>query len=442
MAAVARPQTPEPLSILEGKGLHKSGNWLLLPEELQFAQDLHDGYTKKTRLRQAREQARRAEASAQSSKLDLARLIAQLSQIQRRLAAARSAREHNALLPELNAVTAKIMGLQAVDHEKKAREAWTAVSGLIGDFTQAVLKLRRQYDALPPRYADLAQDPQVKAALAQLNQPGAAPYALGPNASQEKRLASLESLVLADSVPIRRGRDGLWHVSVIWNGKGTVEMAIDSGATVCVLPMQAAREVGITAGPGAPVSRMTLANGSRVDARIVVAESLRVGRFVAENVECAIMPEELKDVPPLLGQSFLQRFQQTIDAAHGRWELVSLQDPANPQAASFASQATETSSANRPRPDPTELLRRLLAVPDDDPRSARAVEVRLDGGAMTFRAGRQYEAAGLKQLLGEPRAVRNPNLPGHADWELWTWGKVQVLIDPQGMTRYYTLVEK
>jgi clan AA aspartic protease (TIGR02281 family) len=438
--ADAQAQTPEPLQVLEGKGLQKSGNWLVVPEEVQFGQALHEGYVKKGKMLQAQEQARHAETSGQSKKLELARLIAQLAQVQKRYSSARTPRDRNAAIQEINSVTAKIVGLQAADPEKKTRQAWATVTTLIGEFTEMVLKLRRQYDALLPRYADLARDPDVKTAIERLNQPGEAQYALGPSTSQRKRLEGLESLVLADSVPIRRGSDGLWHVSVIVNGKRSDEMAIDSGASIVMLPMRTAQAAGITVGPSAPVVHMVMASGGQVEAKVVMADSLRVGRFVAENVECTVLPEQLKDAPALLGQSFLQRFRQTIDAGRGRWELASLQDPGNqPLKPLSPPKPMEAATASKPEIDPNEQLRRLLEVPGGDERAAQTAEVKLDGHAVTFHAGRHHEAAGLQQILGPPHEIRKIDLPGHADWELWTWGKVQVLVDPQGMTRYYAI---
>lgn len=438
--ADAQAQTSEPLHVLEGKGLQKSGNWLIVPEEAQFVQDMHEGYIEKSKMFQAQEQARHADTRGQSSKLELARLIAQLAQVQKWASSARTSRDHNAAVQEMNSVTAKIMGLQAADPEKKARQAWATATTLIGEFTETVLKLRRQYDALLPRYAALARDPEVKTAIERLNQLGEPQYALGPNVGQQKRLESLESLVMADSVPIRRGSDGLWHVSVIVNGKRSEEMAIDSGASIVVLPMRTARAAGITLGPGVPVARMMMASGGRVEGKIVLADSLRVGRFVAENVECVVMPEQLKDAPALLGQSFLQRFRQTIDAGRGRWDLASLHDPGNqPPKPASPPKPMETGGPTKPEIDLTEQLRRLLEVSGSDERAAKTAEVKLDGHAAIFHAGRHHEAAGLKQLLGDPHEIRKIDLPGHADWELWTWGKMQVLVDPQGITRYYAI---
>lgn len=441
--ALAAP--PEPLEMLQAKGLQRSGNWLLLPEEVQLAQDLHEGYVKKSKMIQAQEQARRAEAAGQSSKLELARLIGQMAQLQRKLPLARGPRERTAAAADINALVSRIATLQATDPEKKARQTWAAVTSTIGDYTQTVVKLRQQYDDLLPRYAALQRDPQVKSAIEQLNADGQAQYALGPGSGQRKRLENLESLVMADTVPLRRGADGLWHVSVLVNGKASQDMAIDSGASIVLLPMRAAQAAGITPGPTAPTLRMVVASGGQVDARMVVADSLRVGRFVAENVECAVLPENFKDVPALLGQSFLQRFRQTIDASRSRWELASVQDPTKQDATKADAkspplpQPPEPALSSRAETAAAEPLPRLLEITGDDPRAAKTVDVQLDGGAVTFHSSRLYEAAGLRQLVGPPRQVHKLNLPGHNDWELWTWEKVQVLVDPQGMTRYYAV---
>ena len=124
---------------------------------------------------------------------------------------------------------------------------------VLGDFTQAVVKLRRRFDAYIKTYAALARDPEVKAAMEQLNPEGSKPqYVLGPTPSRRKLLEGLESLVLADSVPVHREAGGLWVAAVTFNDKVTHDLEIDSGASTVVLPWNVAKEVGLTPPADAP----------------------------------------------------------------------------------------------------------------------------------------------------------------------------------------------
>lgn len=63
-----------------------------------------------------------------------------------------------------------------------------------------------------------------------------------------------------------------------------------------------------------PTIRVSLADGSIVEAKQVFASSVRVGKFTVEHVECAVMPADLPNAEPLLGLSFLKHFTFKIDS--------------------------------------------------------------------------------------------------------------------------------
>jgi hypothetical protein len=57
----------------------------------------------------------------------------------------------------------------------------------------------------------------------------------------------------------------------------------------------------------------TVADGSKVNSKQVVLDSVRVGKFKAEHVECVVLPPEAKNAPTLLGMTFLSRFNFSIN---------------------------------------------------------------------------------------------------------------------------------
>src|SRR5207244_4393998 len=95
--------------------------------------------------------------------------------------------------------------------------------------------------------------------------------------------------------------------------KRHVEMAIDTGAEIVCLPWKAAIEAGLDPDRGQQTI-LESANGSETVARKLTVAKIRVGKFTLRDVECVVMPAENGDVTPLLGQTFLSKFNYRIDA--------------------------------------------------------------------------------------------------------------------------------
>ena len=131
------------------------------------------------------------------------------------------------------------------------------------------------------------------------------------------RLKSLEDTVLSEEIPLRRVGGGSLIVSVVIDGKHTQEMTLDSGANLITLPRDVAEKCGILVRPEDPQIVMGLADGSRITGNLVTIGSVRVGKFTAENVECAVLGAEAANAPVLLGMSFLEHFKFQVDAAKG-----------------------------------------------------------------------------------------------------------------------------
>ncbi len=111
--------------------------------------------------------------------------------------------------------------------------------------------------------------------------------------------------------------------AVTLNGKLTERMLVDTGATWVTLPWAVAQQVGATPGPKGPVATTTtIADGSVVDARRVTLKSMRVGAFVAQDLECVVMPKGMKNAPMLLGGRFLRNFVVRVDLAKSQIHLT------------------------------------------------------------------------------------------------------------------------
>ena len=104
-------------------------------------------------------------------------------------------------------------------------------------------------------------------------------------------------------------------VSVALSGDGriwqTVDMVIDTGADLVVLPESMIDQLGLTDSKFT-LGKMQTANGI-ADAKIGLLQELKIAGESVENVEVAFIADQLLGENRLLGMSFLGRYQVNID---------------------------------------------------------------------------------------------------------------------------------
>ena len=184
------------------------------------------------------------------------------------------------------------------------------------EYIEHILQMRKFHDQVKEKYADLAADPRVAEAIKEYNEGSGKTCELGPSAgftSNGRRLQKLEESVLSESITIRQGAGDLWYVPVMFNGKHTQEISIDTGSTVIALPWALAEKMGITPSSEDATMQLQLADGRVIEAKQIYIESVRVGKFTVENVEAAVLSKEAIKAEPLLGLSFLEHFSYKID---------------------------------------------------------------------------------------------------------------------------------
>ena len=112
-----------------------------------------------------------------------------------------------------------------------------------------------------------------------------------------------------------RYEDGHFLVTLSISGSGayweTVEMIIDTGADLVVLPASMAAKLGIAEDTLAPRTMQT-ANG-KMDAKIGKLQGVRIEGENLENVDAAFVDDALLSNKSLLGMSALGRFKLVID---------------------------------------------------------------------------------------------------------------------------------
>jgi aspartyl protease family protein len=104
-------------------------------------------------------------------------------------------------------------------------------------------------------------------------------------------------------------------VSVALSGDGkvwqTVDMVIDTGADLVVLPESMIEQLGLTDSKFT-VGKMQTANGMS-EAKIGLLQELNIAGETVENVEVAFIADQLLGENKLLGMSVLGRYQVNID---------------------------------------------------------------------------------------------------------------------------------
>jgi aspartyl protease family protein len=104
-------------------------------------------------------------------------------------------------------------------------------------------------------------------------------------------------------------------VSVSLSGDGriwqTLDMVIDTGADLVVLPESMIDQLGLTDSKFT-VAKMQTANGT-ASAKISLLQELKIAGETVENVEVAFIADQLLGQNKLLGMSVLGRYQVNID---------------------------------------------------------------------------------------------------------------------------------
>jgi clan AA aspartic protease (TIGR02281 family) len=214
-------------------------------------------------------------------------------------------------------------------------------------FMQAVLDLRQLVDKVTKSYADVADDAAVKEALEALGRTSKNKPKLGPStqfAANVKLLERIEKSVITDSVDLRK-QGGVFWVDATFNGKVVKPMVFDTGAGITTIPAQLAEAIGLKPSPSDPVVQCETADGTVVEARRMTIPSLRVGRFLVNSVECAVMPASKGDVAPLLGQSFHRYFTYKFTPESGHLVMSRIETPESQATAKAARSTRGTAKA-------------------------------------------------------------------------------------------------
>ena len=332
LAGAAPPADDSPESVLKARGLKRVGSTYVLASEGEVQKRAGALKALSNRLVQAARQRAEAEQQVEGEKGMTRELLRQRVALGEQLAAIeQQIRNVGGANPEMAARNEVVIAYNGLTDQLRLLQSGQGADPRLQDrllaevsrrregYIQAVLDLRQLVDAVTKSYAELANDPAVKQALEALGRSSKAKPRLGPSsqfATNTKTLERIEHSVMTDAVDLRK-QGGVFWVNATFNGKVVKPMVFDTGASLTTIPTSLAEEIGLKPSPSDPIVRCETADGTVVEARRMTIPSMRVGRFVVNDVDCAVMPGGKGNIAPLLGQSFHRHFTYRFTSETG-----------------------------------------------------------------------------------------------------------------------------
>ena len=136
-------------------------------------------------------------------------------------------------------------------------------------------------------------------------------------------LGKMKKDFVRDSVE-SESKDRHLIVKALINGRVSVRLMVDTGATYTVLYGKAASALKFDPKEMGKTTELILGDGRTVQAQMVRLRSLAVGKSSVKDSGAAIMLSNNNEIDGLLGMSFLSQFGVRIDSANGKLILESL----------------------------------------------------------------------------------------------------------------------
>ncbi|MFH1441386.1 MAG: retropepsin-like aspartic protease [Candidatus Omnitrophota bacterium] len=144
---------------------------------------------------------------------------------------------------------------------------------------------------------------------------------------QEAKRAAEEAKEKAPRNVSFEQKKGHIFVEVLLNKKVKANLLLDTGATLVVLSENIVKQMGINLAKEKRMVQMQIADGSKINSKLIIVKTMKVEGVEVQNVEAAVMPAifsvgDAKD--GVLGMSFLKRFNFKVDNKLGKLVLEKL----------------------------------------------------------------------------------------------------------------------
>ena len=222
--------------------------------------------------------------------------------------------ELNQLTETINKLQPKLQGQFVADMPPPLKAAITEWMLARNNLILAYIAAKPDFEPLDKQYRDLAEEPEVAAALRSLGKKNH----LGSNGfvAVQKGMAEAEKTAMSGEVPFYR-QGALDSVGAILNEKLPVVILIQSvnPNSPNWAPTDVLAKAGVTVDPASPEMVLTFTgNGKRViKGHMVTVPKLRFGKYVLENLKFLAMPEDAKDLGFVLASKELKDYDQTPD---------------------------------------------------------------------------------------------------------------------------------
>ena len=346
---VSRADDLQPGEVLKGQGLKRSaGSTWVLAGEAVILKDVRTASDLSRQLRGAQGQQQALEMGNQNPQVFIDNYHQQIDSLDQRISAydqelgnlgpsggnQAATVWHNMLVQERNAIVTEQRRLSSLirnlaDQRGQFQDVKQQFNAEVArqreSYMQAISGLRKSVDEIMAKYTELSGTEEIQKALKDLSASFKNTQKLGPSkelTSAIKWLGKFEGSVHTETVELHREK-GVDHVDVMVNGKGPVRMVFDTGAGPTTLSAELASRLGLK--PTGRTVQCVVADGSKVMAKEMIIRTVSVGRLSVKNVTCVVMPKEKGDVDPLLGQSFLERFDFKYTQGSGRLILTKVE---------------------------------------------------------------------------------------------------------------------
>lgn len=319
----------EAKAALEAAGFKVSVTGIALQAEADFAKSVRDITTNRKNFLAIEKDLLAAEAELDKVDTEMNRLKAETVRLNTALAAGGlDVDTHNRLVGALRAIEGQMdLGLT---QKGKSTDKVKAARGKANESREAyiekLLALRTEAEKVEAIWAKAAADPKQAAALTKVNEVLKKQLAFKPTAvftSAEKQLASYEEKVLSENIKLKDDGDQLWATVVI-NGKHTKEFVVSSGSAHIGIPFTMAKELGIEPAGSDEKIRLVLADGREIPGYLKKVASVRVGKFLVEDVEVVVLDEVAIAADPVLGMSYLGNFKFELDKNRAVLKMVKI----------------------------------------------------------------------------------------------------------------------
>lgn len=318
---------------LKGKGLVKQGVMFVLDDESELTKGMIEIRKLQTDMTKASRELEKVERKMGLIKAYIAGKEFEIRKLNEELAKPGiSASKNNELIAKINILEDDIKKVTVGPLKETQGDVSTAADGFIKArhfYIEKTVAMAEMAEKLKAKYEELGKDSEVTKALAVIEEETKRKTGLGPSNLCKANLTLVErnnKSILSEAIPVKVENDVPW-VDVIINGKTRRSMVFDSGASSISVPWDLANDLNMIPSSDTERIRLQLADGKIVEGWRMTLKSVTVGPFTVENVECAVLPEDLVAAEPLLGGSFLTHFVYKLDLKRQKLDMTKVKTP-------------------------------------------------------------------------------------------------------------------